>query len=411
MLKLFSTILVLLAISKSFGNDPEEYMDVPQIIEYWGYPAETVEAVTADGYILDLHRIPWNKEGNDGKKKPVVFLQHGLECSSSNWVTNLPNESAAFIFSDAGFDVWMGNMRGNTYGKNHVTLDPNSHEFWQFSWDDMVKYDLDALINTVLNATGQPYLYYVGHSQGTLTMFSKLSVDANFHSKIKQFHALAPVGTVKYIKGLLEYIAKFFYSEFDILFDILGAGEFTPNNWVMDLISDYVCGNFIGNPLCDSILFLIAGPESNQFNQTRIQIYLTHTPAGTSTQNIIHWAQMVLSGQVEMYDYQNAKDNQNHYGQAKPPLYDFTKINGDIYLYWSPPDWLATEKDIEEFLLPTLNPNIIKGNNKLEDFNHLDFIWGLRAPSEVYEPIIDVIKADLGAQAQQASIKKSDQKH
>jgi lysosomal acid lipase/cholesteryl ester hydrolase len=390
--------LVLVAVSTILAGDPEEYMDVPAIIRHWGDPAETVEAVTADGYILDMHRIPWKKGGNNnGPQKPVVFLQHGLECSSSNWVTNLPNESAAFIFADAGFDVWMGNMRGNTYGKNHKTLDPNSKEFWSFSFDEMIKYDLDAMIDTVLNATGQPYLYYVGHSQGTLTMFSKLSVDQAFTKKIKQFHALAPIGTVKYIKGLLQFIADYFYSEFDILFDILGSGEFLPNDWVMDLISDCVCGNIIGNPLCDSVLFLIAGPESNQFNQSRIQVYLTHTPAGTSTQNIVHWAQMVLSGQVEMYDYQNTKDNQNHYGQAKPPLYDFTKIGGDIYLYRSPPDWLATQKDIEEFLLPTLNPSVIKADNNLDDFNHLDFIWGMRAAAEVYAPIIKIINSDLSA--------------
>jgi len=200
---------------------------------------------------------------------------------------------------------------------------------------------------------------------------------------------------VKHIKGLLEYIAKFLYPEFDLLFDIFGAGEFLPSDWITKLIAEFVCGNLFGNPLCDSILFLIGGPESNQLNMTRVPVYVAHAPAGTSTQNILHWAQMVLSGLVEMYDYRTAHDNQQHYGSSKPPLYDFTRINAPIYLYWSDADWLADKADIEGFLLPSLNPSIVKLNNELTDFNHFDFIWGLRATDEVYNPILQIIGDDV----------------
>lgn len=39
-----------------------------------------------------------------------------------------------FMLADAGFDVWLTNARGNTYGRAHTYLDPDrDKEFWQFS--------------------------------------------------------------------------------------------------------------------------------------------------------------------------------------------------------------------------------------------------------------------------------------
>lgn len=60
------------------------------------YPVETHHAITFDGYILELHRIPFGRNNKQQvtKQRPVVFLQHGLLCTSSVWVMNLPNQSA-----------------------------------------------------------------------------------------------------------------------------------------------------------------------------------------------------------------------------------------------------------------------------------------------------------------------------
>jgi pimeloyl-ACP methyl ester carboxylesterase len=65
-----------------------------------------------------------------GAEKPVIILQHGLECSSSNWLDNLANESLAYLLADKGADVWLGNVRGNMYSKNHTTYSPHQKEFW-----------------------------------------------------------------------------------------------------------------------------------------------------------------------------------------------------------------------------------------------------------------------------------------
>ena len=101
------------------------------MIKYFGYPAEEHHVITKDGYILSLQRIPRGRKGvppNGG----VVFLQHGLVSSSADYVMNLPENSLGFILADLGYDVWLGNSRGNTYSNKHVNMSINDPKFWSF---------------------------------------------------------------------------------------------------------------------------------------------------------------------------------------------------------------------------------------------------------------------------------------
>ena len=76
------------------------------MIQYWGYPFENHVVTTRDGYILNLHRIPHgaNEKSEDAKsvQRPVVFLGHALECSSSEYAFGPANKSLAYILADAG---------------------------------------------------------------------------------------------------------------------------------------------------------------------------------------------------------------------------------------------------------------------------------------------------------------------
>lgn len=89
--------------------------------------------------------------------------------SSDVWIANNVKLAPAYRLASAGFDVWLGNNRGNKYSRKHSTLDPDQQkaQFFDFSFGELAKYDLPAQIEKVIQVTGRPKISYVGHSQGT----------------------------------------------------------------------------------------------------------------------------------------------------------------------------------------------------------------------------------------------------
>ena len=92
-----------------------------------------------------------------------------MESSLTRLLAGANHGAPAFRLAEQGYDVWLGNFRGNhesrftihsktsvaiVFPREHKTLNPDTdNEFWQFSQDEMSKYDLPSQLNYVLQST------------------------------------------------------------------------------------------------------------------------------------------------------------------------------------------------------------------------------------------------------------------
>ena len=112
----------------------------------------------------------------------------------------MPERSLGLALYNRGYDVWLGNSRGNVFSTNHTHLSPHSKAFWNYTFEDMALHDDPANIAYVANATGRT-MTFVGWSQGN-TQFLIASQNATTASVLSQhvnlLIGLAPVSYLRH---------------------------------------------------------------------------------------------------------------------------------------------------------------------------------------------------------------------
>jgi hypothetical protein len=134
----------------------------------------------------------------------------------------------------------------------------------------------------------------------------------------------------------------------------------------------------------------LCGP-SRHINSTRIQVYVSETPAGTSTYNMWHWMQGVLTPTFQKLDWENAALNMQHYGQSIPPSYDLTTFQIPTAIFNGDHDYLADVDDVNKMLQQVPASSIVYHDEE-KDFAHLDYTWAYNANTRIYSKVVRLLE-------------------
>ncbi|KAJ8672647.1 hypothetical protein QAD02_003906 [Eretmocerus hayati] len=363
--------------------------DFVEKVRSYGYIAEK-HFVESDGYNLTLHRISGNVGYIPAPGKKVVYIQHGLFMSSVNFVMRGPDRDLAFILSDAGYDVWLGNARGNTNSRSHKTLKPDDAQFWDFSYHEIALGDVKTFIDYTLNVTNKNKLTYVGYSSGSTEGFALLSTRPEYNKKINLLVDIAPIVFWKHNRGALinavstaigfaENINYYFgwipqeiFSQFGIFPD-LGKKVCESQNGLMEQL----CGVFLQS----------LSPEENisLLNKTMLALYLEAWPAGASARTLFHFGQNMRTGEFRAYDY-GSDENLRKYGSYRPPKYPLENVTAPVAIYYGETDIYSVIEDIDD--LKRSLPNVVE-SKRVENFSH--FLWSDDIKQKLFDPIVKLI--------------------
>ncbi|KAF7723591.1 cholesterol esterase [Apophysomyces ossiformis] len=300
------------------------------------------------------------------------------------WVCNVDeHRNLPFLLAQRGYDVWMGNARGNKYSQAHMRLNPQHVDFWQFCLNEYAMYDLPGIVDYILEVTGAPSLTYIGFSQGTAQAFAGLSISHKLNNKINLFIALAPATTPKGLHHpLIDAFVKATPSVVYLIF-----GRMTPLKLALfwqRIISPPMFVKLIDS----SVGFLFGWRGHNMLPDQKLVSY-QHLYSLTSVKSLVHWFQIIRTGRFQMFDempsrlpYHAVNTVMDHI----PPRFPTKQITTPIAIFYGGSDSLVDFDVLSADLPPLAYVKSIK------EWEHLDFLWAENIETLVHPDILILLQ-------------------
>lgn len=383
-------ISVLHWSGKSKIVDPRYDMNFVELVNSYGYFAEEHFAKTEDGYVLGIHRV---KARGIKKFNGAVFIQHGMMQTSETFVCRAPNKALAFILADAGYDVWLGNNRGNKYSYKHIQHSPNNEAFWNFCIDDFALRDLPAMLEYVLVAANVSKLFYIGFSQGSAQAFASFSVNPRLADKIELFIALAPATVSAKLNN--KMVAALTTSRPDLIYRLFGRKALLHQTtfWRNTLATQL----FV--PLIDNSMKFLFGWDTSQIDPKEKPVLYSHIFSYSSVKTLVHWFQITSSRRFQMYDgYHRPVQDKSSYASYVLPCYKPSTIRCPIALFYGGRDTITDMGS----MLASVPPNTYV--HKEESYEHIDLIWAENVHERIFSKVLELISSKLAAVSESQKI-------
>jgi len=375
---------------KKIANPIAQANDFVDLCELYGYYAEEHVVQTEDGYLLGVHRLAW-KPGQEGThvnagpgtlQKKVVYLHHGLMMNSEVWVCLTEKERCLpFVLVEQGYDVWLGNNRGNKYSKKSVRHSPTTSDFWNYSIDQFAFHDIPDTIEYILSTTKQESLSYIGFSQGTAQAFATLSIHPTLNEKVDVFIALAPAMSPP---GLANgIVASFVKTSPEILYLAFGRKSILSSAGMWQaLLYPPIFVRFIDIAL----KFLFGWHTANITPNQKLAAY-PHLYSFSSTKSVVHWFQIIRTGTFQMFDDElpsplSIMEGSRFYKVARFPT---RNIRTPIVLVYGGSDSLVDIK----VMMKELPAHTVA--QEVPHYEHLDFLWASDVDKTVFPSVFEAL--------------------
>jgi lysosomal acid lipase/cholesteryl ester hydrolase len=326
-------------------------------------------AYTEDGWRLGVRH--YRSSHPDPGKLPVV-LCHGLGLNATFWT--ITDNHLAFQMANRGYDVFVFDIRGS--GENaqvgrhdrinkimrHTFLRECGERDWTV--DDLVHYDVPAILDFVERETGHDRVNWIGHSLGGMLVFPYLE--------------LAPHP---------ERIANFVGMGSTIIQAEIPQRDMLAANRGLRLLSLFASPGRLGRPLA---FFRLPGMElidrfyySNEnVNRETISRFYGYTLEDTGPGALRQLDPYLQYGHMLSAD--RKIDYSSRLGEIQTPTL-LVAGDGDIMS-----DVPSTE--LTYAALGSSDKAVMrfgKSQGHIADYGHCDLVWSRHASKEIFPPIID----------------------